>query len=140
MILILTNHVSSIAIREHNHSFDSIEILFKSQKTNGFNLEKTHTRNIRAFQNLYFLVLIANVWMTILGGMIILKNIVITKRKSTLDIKENVKTILKEFFLILILILPYLEDFIILLLIFLLNVTQNYTYDIFYNYDTTTST
>ena len=42
-------------------------MLFKSQKTNGFNLEKTHTRNIIAFENLYSLVCIANVWLTILG-------------------------------------------------------------------------
>jgi len=42
-------------------------MLFKSQKTNGFNLEKTHTRNILAFENLYALVCIANVWLTILG-------------------------------------------------------------------------
>ena len=42
-------------------------MLFKSQKTNGFNLEKTHTRNIIAFENLYSLVCITNVWLTILG-------------------------------------------------------------------------
>ena len=42
-------------------------MLFKSQKNNGFNLEKTHTRNIIAFENLYSLVCIANVWLTILG-------------------------------------------------------------------------
>ena len=64
---ILTNLEPNIAIREYNHRFGSIEMLFKSQKTNGFNLEKTHTRNIIAFENLYSLVCIANVWLTILG-------------------------------------------------------------------------
>ena len=64
---ILTNLEPNIAIREYNHRFGSIEMLFKSQKTNGFNLEKTHTRNIIAFENLYSLVCITNVWLTILG-------------------------------------------------------------------------
>ena len=64
---ILTNLEPNIAIREYNHRFASIEMLFKSQKTNGFNLEKTHTRNMNAFENLYSIVCIANVWLTIIG-------------------------------------------------------------------------
>lgn len=65
---ILTNIEPNIAIREYSKRFGSIETTFKNQKTNGFNLEKTHTRNINAFENLYALVCIAQTWMVILGA------------------------------------------------------------------------
>lgn len=42
-------------------------MLFKSQKTNGFNLEKTKTRNLHAYENLYRLVCFAGLWLTIIG-------------------------------------------------------------------------
>ena len=43
-------------------------MLFKSQKSNGFNLEQTKTRNLHALENLYCLVCIANTWLTIIGA------------------------------------------------------------------------
>ena len=42
-------------------------MFFKSQKTNGFNLEKTKTRNLHAYENLYSLVCFAELWLTIIG-------------------------------------------------------------------------
>ena len=65
---ILTNIEPNQAIREYGNRFGGIETIFKNQKTNGFNLEKTHTRNINAFENLYALVCIAVTWMVALGA------------------------------------------------------------------------
>ena len=42
-------------------------MFFKSQKYNGFNLEKTKTRNLHAYENLYSLTCFAGLWLTILG-------------------------------------------------------------------------
>ena len=42
-------------------------MLFKAQKTNGFNLEKTHIKNMNAFENLYSLICIAQTWLTIIA-------------------------------------------------------------------------
>ena len=42
-------------------------MLFKSQKTNGFILEKTKTKNLHAYENLYSLVCFAGLWLTIIG-------------------------------------------------------------------------
>ena len=42
-------------------------MFFKSQKTNGFNLEKTKIRNLHAYENLYSLVCFAGLWLTIIG-------------------------------------------------------------------------
>lgn len=65
---IITNLDPSLAIKEYKHRFGGIETIFKNQKTNGFNLEKTHTRNIHAFENLYSIVCLAGVWLVILGA------------------------------------------------------------------------
>ena len=58
---------NSKALREYAHRFGAIEFLFKSQKTNGFNLEKTKTRNLHAYENLYSLVCFCCVWLSIIG-------------------------------------------------------------------------
>ena len=42
--------------------------LFKNQKSNGFNLEKTKTKNLHAYENLYSLVCLACTWLTIIGA------------------------------------------------------------------------
>ena len=47
--------------------FGSIECIFKNQKSNGFYLESTQTRNIHAFASLFTLVNIAMLWLTIIG-------------------------------------------------------------------------
>ncbi len=65
---ILSNIEPNQALREYAHRFGAIEMLFKSQKTNGFNLEKTKTRNLHAYENLYSLVCFACVWLTIIGA------------------------------------------------------------------------
>ena len=64
---ILSNIVPNQALREYAHRFGAIEFLFKSQKTNGFNLEKTKTRNLHAYENLYSLVCFCCVWLSIIG-------------------------------------------------------------------------
>lgn len=64
---ILSNIEPNQALREYSHRFGAIEMLFKSQKTNGFNLEKTKTRNLHAYENLYSLVCFAGLWLTIIG-------------------------------------------------------------------------
>ena len=65
---VLSNIEPNLALREYAHRFGGIEMLFKSQKTNGFNLEKTKTKNLHAFENLYSLVCIACTWLTIIGA------------------------------------------------------------------------
>lgn len=42
-------------------------MFFKSQKSNGFNLEKTRTRNLHAFENLYSIICFAGPWLSILA-------------------------------------------------------------------------
>lgn len=64
---ILSNIEPYQAIREYSHSFDGIEMFFKSQKSNGFNLEKTRTRNLHAFENLYSIICFAGPWLSILA-------------------------------------------------------------------------
>lgn len=64
---ILSNIEPNQALREYAHRFGAIEMFFKSQKTNGFNLEKTKTRNLHAYENLYSLVCFAGLWLTIIG-------------------------------------------------------------------------
>lgn len=64
---ILSNIEPNKALREYAHRFGAIECLFKNQKTNGFNLEKTNTRNLHAYENLYSLVCFASLWLTIIG-------------------------------------------------------------------------
>ena len=64
---ILSNIEPNRALREYSHRFGAIECLFKSQKSNGFNLEKTKTRNLHAYENLYSLVCFCCVWLSIIG-------------------------------------------------------------------------
>lgn len=64
---ILSNIEPNKALREYAHRFGAIECLFKNQKTNGFNLEKTKTKNLHAYENLYSLVCFACTWLTIIG-------------------------------------------------------------------------
>ena len=64
---ILSNIEPNLALREYGHRFGAIEMFFKSQKTNGFNLEKTKTRNLHAYENLYSLFCFAGLWLTING-------------------------------------------------------------------------
>lgn len=65
---ILSNIQPNTALKEYAHRFGSIETLFKNQKSNGFNLEKTKIKNLHAYENLYSLVCIACTWLTIIGS------------------------------------------------------------------------
>lgn len=65
---ILSNIEPNKALREYAHRFGAIECLFKNQKTNGFNLEKTKTKNLHAFENLYSIVCFVCTWLTIIGA------------------------------------------------------------------------
>lgn len=56
---ILSNIEPNQAIREYSHRFGGIEMFFKSQKSNGFNLKKTRTRNLHTFENLYSIICFA---------------------------------------------------------------------------------
>ncbi len=50
---LLTNGDVKRAIKDYGYRFSAIEFLFKDQKSNGFNLEKTSTKNLQAFSMMY---------------------------------------------------------------------------------------
>lgn len=64
---IITNLKPKLAIRKYKMRYASIEFLFKAQKSNGFFLEKTKTKNLHAMETLYGVVCIAHLWLSILG-------------------------------------------------------------------------
>ena len=66
--IIATNGNPKEAIRNYTHRFDSVECVFKNQKSNGFYLEDITTVSIRAFINLYSLLCFATLFLTILGA------------------------------------------------------------------------
>ena len=65
--LLITNDDPKKAKGFYGYRFGSIEFIFKSQKTNGFYLEKTGVRDLKAFENLYSMVCIACLYLTCLG-------------------------------------------------------------------------
>ncbi len=65
---LVTNNDPNIAVRDYNKRFGFIESFFKNTKTNGFNLEKTRTKNIKAYDTLYTLLCIASIWLVIIGS------------------------------------------------------------------------
>jgi len=64
---VLSNIKPNKALREYSHRFGSIESVFKSQKSNGLNLERTKTNNIKAFETLYGICCFVVLWLTIIG-------------------------------------------------------------------------
>ena len=66
-LYILTNGNTRQAVKHYGFRFGSIETIFKNQKSNGFYLESTKTRNIHAFTSLFTLACVAILWLTILG-------------------------------------------------------------------------
>ena len=64
---IVSNIEPNQAISEYKHRFGSIEMFFKSQKTNGFYLESTKTKNLHAFETLYGIACIASLWLNIIA-------------------------------------------------------------------------
>lgn len=64
---LITNDVTSRAVRNYSYRFGSIESIFKSQKSNGFRLESTNTQKIEHFISLFTVMCIALLWLTIIG-------------------------------------------------------------------------
>ncbi len=64
---IITNLKPNLAIKTYSKRFGSIEMFFKSQKTNGFYLESTKTKNLHAFENLFGLTCLAALWLNIIA-------------------------------------------------------------------------
>lgn len=64
---LITNLKPELAIKTYSKRYGSIEMFFKSQKTNGFYLETTKTRNLHAFENLYGLACLAALWLNIIA-------------------------------------------------------------------------
>ena len=44
-----------MAIKHYSKRFGGIEFIFKAQKSNGYSLEKTTTRNLTVFTKLFFI-------------------------------------------------------------------------------------
>ena len=64
---IITNLEPKLAIKYYKKRFGAIEMFSKAQKSNGFNLEKTKTKNLHAMETLYGVACIAHIWLSILG-------------------------------------------------------------------------
>lgn len=65
---ILTNGDTKKAVKIYGYRFGSIETIFKNSKSNGFNLEKNTIKNLTTFRNLYAIVCIAYLWLSIIGA------------------------------------------------------------------------
>ena len=65
---IITNGNPKMAIKHYSKRFGGIEFIFKAQKSNGYSLEKTTTRNLTVFTKLFFISCVAILWLTILGA------------------------------------------------------------------------
>ena len=66
--IIATNKHIEVAIQNYSFRFGSIECMFKNQKSNGFNLNKISTMNINSLTNMYSVLCICVVYLTILGA------------------------------------------------------------------------
>lgn len=86
---IVSNLPPKIAISKYSHRFGSIEMFFKAQKTDGFYLEDTKTKNSLAFENLYGILCLAQLWLAIIG-IDYIKNY--CHYKKTINIRFNKKT------------------------------------------------
>ena len=64
---IISNIEPNKAIRTYSKRFGCIEMFFKSQKTNGFYLESTKTKNLHAFETIYGVACIAALWLNIIA-------------------------------------------------------------------------
>lgn len=85
---IVSNIEPNKAIRKYKHRFGSIEMFFKSQKTNGFYLESTKTKNLHAFETLYGIACIAALWLNIIATDYIKNHIHV---KKVINIRYNKK-------------------------------------------------
>lgn len=88
---IVTNLKPEIAIKTYGYRFGSIEMFFKSQKTNGFYLESTKTKNLHAFENLYGIACVASLWLNIIA-IDYIKNHKHLKKKVEIRYNKRTKT------------------------------------------------
>lgn len=65
--LLVTNGDVKRAIKDYSYRFGAIEFLFKDQKSNGYNLEKSNVSNLQAFKMLYTCVCISYLFLTCYG-------------------------------------------------------------------------
>ncbi len=86
---IVTNLNPKLAIRKYKKRFGAIEMFFKSQKSNGFRLESTKTKNLHAMETLYGVACIAHLWLSIIA-IDYIKNY--THKKHIINIRFNKKT------------------------------------------------
>lgn len=87
---IITNLDPKLAIRKYKMRFGAVEMFFKSQKSNGLNLEKTKTRNLHAMETLYGIACIVHLWLSILG-IDYIKNYNHVKHKLNIPFNKKVK-------------------------------------------------
>lgn len=66
-IYVLTNGKVEEGIKNYGYRFGSIEFIFKNEKTNGFNLEKTKMKNEQSFKTMFGIMCIALLWLTLMG-------------------------------------------------------------------------
>ena len=66
--IIATNGDVTKAIKNYSYRFGSIEMMFKSQKSNGFNLERVSNANLESFTTMYTCVCVCVLYSTILGA------------------------------------------------------------------------
>lgn len=66
-IYVLTNGKVEEGIKNYSYRFGFIECIFKNQKSNGFRLESTRTKNLQAFKSMFGIMCIALLWITLLG-------------------------------------------------------------------------
>lgn len=86
---IVSNINPNLAIKKYSKRFGSIEMFFKSQKTNGFYLESTKTKNLHAFETLYGVACLASLWLNIIATDYI-------KNYHYLKYKVNIKFVKKQ--------------------------------------------
>ena len=65
--IIVTNGDPAKALRSYSYRFSSIECMFKSQKSNGFNLEKVSNASLESFTTMYTMICVCNLYLTTLG-------------------------------------------------------------------------
>lgn len=96
---LVTNDVSSRAVRNYSYRFGSIECIFKSQKSNGFRLESTNTQKIEHFISLFTVMCVALVWLSIIGADYVKnKHHYHIKIRDTRRLKNNKTSRLYSFF------------------------------------------
>lgn len=77
---IVTNLDAKRTLKYYSYRFGGIEFFFKAQKSNGYYLEKTTTRNLQVFKNLFGITCVSILWLTIIG-------VDYSKNKSSVKIK-----------------------------------------------------